>query len=126
MCHKKTMKIDELKPGRELDALVAEKVMGLLVIEPLRLYYRHPTVTDEIPEYSTEIAAAWEVVEKIKTQVKAETDSRDFTIMYVDNKWLVGWALEYDGGMDKLVSADTAPHAICLAALKVVSSQSPD
>lgn len=67
-------------PGPALDALVAEKVMG----EPLVLTckycfkdttrqpdalcthcgYSHPAF--DLPPYSTDIAAAWEVVEKLK------------------------------------------------------------
>jgi hypothetical protein len=115
-----------MKPGRELDALIAEKVMGLSVIEPLRLYYRHPTmVTNEIPDYSTDIAAAWQVVEKIKAQIKpGRKERRDFTVMFVDGEWLVGWSLEFGGGMEGMSAAATAPHAICLAALKAINSKS--
>lgn len=71
------MNIDKLEAGRELDALIAEKVMGC---KP-RLLRRADTVPDycgcetrqharsdddsRIAEYSTDIAAAWEVVKKL-------------------------------------------------------------
>jgi hypothetical protein len=59
-----------MKPGRELDALVAEKVMGwtkeelLLNSSPsFRAAYQNGA-----PFYSTSIEDAWQVVEKFKTK----------------------------------------------------------
>lgn len=52
---------EEMKPGRELDALVAEKVMGYKVthntyeMPPLRGIFT-------VKNYTTDITAAWEVV----------------------------------------------------------------
>ena len=64
----------KLEAGRELDALVAEKVMGLLVTNhgTAKIIYgkvevdgkEHVTFSPVRP-YSTDIAAAWEVVEKM-------------------------------------------------------------
>ncbi len=65
------------------------------------------------PHYSTDIAAAWEVVEKFQAE--------DFDVRVGFCRWRddgrVGW-LAWVGKADAL--ADTAPHAICLAALKAV------
>ncbi|MEZ0208844.1 MAG: hypothetical protein ACAH17_01550, partial [Candidatus Paceibacterota bacterium] len=60
-----------LQPGRELDALVAEKVMGIKHIhysDPVNgMIGRAPKGRDymQVPNYSTDIAAAWTVVQKV-------------------------------------------------------------
>lgn len=63
-----------MKAGRELDALVAEKVMGRnltlekeLTEHEMWLSQLMPEIIIHIPHYSTDIAAAWEVVEKVRT-----------------------------------------------------------
>lgn len=62
-----------MKPGSELDALVAEKVMGLeRVMTPgfgMEVGWRpiHSNLgASPLKSYSTDISAAWEVVEKMK------------------------------------------------------------
>ena len=60
-----------MNPGRELDALVAEKVMGWTYSQSAMVWYPsglHPMANvfgHTIPNYSTSIEAAWQVVEKI-------------------------------------------------------------
>lgn len=49
-----------MNAGRELDALVAEKVMGRDMTRPEG--FKYPM---EMPRYSTEMAAGWRVVEKL-------------------------------------------------------------
>lgn len=53
--------------GRELDALVAEKVMGLTNLHWMsgQLHYGAEHEMNLLPDYSTDISAAWEVVEKM-------------------------------------------------------------
>lgn len=54
--------------GRELDALIAEKVMGLVLVEydgALRIRSEHP-----IPKYSMEMGAAWEVVDHMLMRIR--------------------------------------------------------
>lgn len=106
-----------MKAGRELDALIAEKVMGLDGPQ----YPDCPTCgsanycreTPYLP-YSTEIAAAWEVVEKLKTP--------DVYLEVLSHKGEPHWVCRIIGGKDPIgAGAETAPHAICLAALKAVS-----
>lgn len=127
------MNLDELKPGPELDALIAEKVMGLSLFQRERksssgVRWKERLIDDPwkrrpIPAYSTSISAAWEVVEKL----------------FID-----GWKMELEAsaflGEDRggagvrfscrsqvrgrhSASAPTAPMAICLAALRVVESK---
>jgi hypothetical protein len=101
-----------MKPGKELDALVAEKVMGKNHKES-NFSNLFPDVPLEYPPYSTDIAAAWEVVEKLKTVLKGE-----FCISYAANGWTVfrDWHTDSEG----LAYANELPHAICLAALRAV------
>lgn len=113
-------------PGRELDVLIAERVMGDDLsfrpadrledgIKPGAIFY---DVQPEPRPYSTDIACAWEVVEKF-------TDLC-FSLSKVGDEW----ECELDSNDGKFLqngptvhvfgSGETAPHAICLAALKAV------
>src|SRR5437899_3127619 len=119
------MTMTELKAGRELDALVAERVMGLVRCEALHHVieggYCHalPTSRDkggETPCYSTSIAAAWLVVEKLQTQACVWD--------LVEDKG--GWfATAHCYGPERHYGewASTAPFSICLAALEWADSQ---
>jgi hypothetical protein len=94
--------------GPELDALVAEKVMGL----PEEIWQDRDQMTS-FP-YSTDIAAAWAVVEKVG----------NFTIWQYEGEW----QCFLGGGIKNKSYAATAPLAICLAALKAtgVDVEQPD
>ena len=100
-----------MSPGRELDALVAEKVMGgrRMRTTDARYYWNGLNTNGELPAYSTDIAAAWTVVERLG-------DKFNFIGKCAD-----GWnaVLFYDGNSHGEI-APSAPHAICLAALKAV------
>lgn len=96
-----------MNPGPELDRLVNTKVMryphgaqcmiGAVTFTP-----------------STNIAHAWEVVEKLKTthSIDIWTYEGEEPGYQVD---ITGWDIPYISE-----HAPTAPHAICLAALKAV------
>lgn len=124
---------EDLKPGRELDALVATKVMGWTLrrfwpVSDLRDDRSKPceswtapggTYERQLPAYSTDIAAAWEVVEKFEVVelIKGEEFARC--------RIRVGKGHPaYEKGNDWVTDeSDTSaiPHAICLAALKAVA-----
>ena len=140
--------VSEMKAGRELDTLVAEKVMGLQLMR----WTNHPTFEPvvirgdgrcnrcgwplfdnpekgctaencsmrpmpdypRIPDYSTSIAAAWEVVEKVQL-------FNSLALAQQDGTWEKPWAVIEQGEDGDMISeAVTAPLAICLAALKAV------
>jgi hypothetical protein len=114
-----------MKPGKELDALVAEKVMGLVLgfmseedIEPSVVVDQATMSFDVIPHYSTDIAAAWEVLDSLAV-VEA-----DVTISNIPPE--VGFTgyvcriLAQDFKETIATSEVSAPHAISLAALKAV------
>ena len=85
--------------SRGIDALIAEKVMGIDIHR----------LTKGIPHYSTDIAAAWEVVEKEKL-------FSQWMLGTLQKEWQV--VMPWADGIQLIAKADTAPRAICLAALK--------
>lgn len=121
------MNIDELKAGRELDALIAEKVMGLRselsLASSQQKYEQIRNKIEHCPIYSTDIAAAWEVVEKMNLL------SADFKLVAYDSGYV--WVAEfkttrempgtiYRETIEHKGEAESSPHAICIAALKAI------
>lgn len=124
-----------MKSGRELDALVAEKVFGM---------HRHPgcdlddhlraecygTGTEEgygpVVDYSTDIAAAWQVVEKLRSDglgiilndTMGQYRGRFWRYDRSDGWDIDAWILCPDTQFT--VWEETAPLVICLAALKAL------
>lgn len=135
-----------MNPGRELDALIAEKVMGWTSVS----YYDNgrgkehwgfapKQLQASVPRYSTDIAAAWEVVKRLSSEWKLYLKS-DFT---KPREWVQGCTfscnqlakvtlLHFKNGMTVEAESniglvlDSVPHAICLAASKAVGVDLPD
>lgn len=121
---------------RKIDALVAEHVMGLEVQKDqiTKNWYSEKTPddkseffigksNDKIPKYSSDISAAWAIVEKV--------ESHTFTLTAEEDK-LPMWGAAFGfwnsekQDFDLIESlADSAPLAICLAALKVSGIEPP-
>ncbi len=122
-----------LKPGRELDALVAEKVMGLefdnneeqrealfVKMKESRTAYRWLVYEDWAmstnkgicPAYSSSTSAAWEVVEHMLSK------GHTFDV----EGWTTNNVIEYRVHFNDVDRAygSTVAHAICLAALRAV------
>lgn len=109
-----------MNPGPELDRLIAEKVFNWQGIQK-RFYsegYHYVGVPPDqpggfqyvltVPPYSGKIEAAWKVVEKLRASWNIKQSSNA-------SGWYFGLFKEtkvYHFGQ-----AETAPHAICLAAL---------
>lgn len=104
-----------MKPGRELDALVAGKVMGYTTHGQFR---EKNGVRVMIDRYSADIAAAWEVVEKSINWGGMEIGCYG----NANGKWFVASTYTTNAKIGKSVSATahTAPEAICKAALLAV------
>jgi len=106
------MDIDKLEAGRELDVLVLKNVFGNEYKHIHNTdYYREGDDYVLIPFYSTDIAAAWKVVEKfdeyyIEHNATNYPDAKIF-VMLGDN-------------IDNAIEAETLPLAICRAALKAL------
>lgn len=111
-----------LQPGRELDICVAEVLTGqqrfLSRYDPMtangepQFYFGYPVGHDIAPAYSTDIAAAWQVVEAMRPEYGFWIDGDD------------DYVVEFQHGMPGMAdyrhgraSAPTAPEAICKAAL---------
>jgi hypothetical protein len=118
--------MENMKVGRELDALVAEKVMGFDVRKHgndwIYIGEVRPGGTDPqgypVPNYSEDISAAWKVVEKL-------AQTRHITVnsavgLDASKAFVKLWRCEIDLTKHSSTEefSDSAPHAICLAALK--------
>ena len=132
------------KPSREIDELIADKVMGLKrksrihgTTDEVDIYTANPYFFDSVRKedlhyvaplpYSTNIADAWEVVEKL-----GRWRGFDFMLVMPNpeqtfhlHTYEAGWYEATNDGPERRVvgDADTAPLAICLAALKAVSQE---
>ena len=90
-----------MQAGRDLDYLIAEQVMGI------NIFILH--TMNDIPRYSTDIAAAWEIVEKLRLAILPMSNGQWAAALNDDKEFVPGFI------------ADTAQYAICLAALKAVN-----
>ena len=125
--------IMNMKPGRELDALAAEKVMGwrkktfpgggggftawVDENEKVMKLISNSTMSEtcyrcDYFRPSTDIAAAWEVVEKMSEQWP------QYQLAKIEDGWSVMWG--FDGYGWPEATGKTAPEAICKAALLAV------
>jgi hypothetical protein len=139
--------MSKAKSGRELDALVAEKVMGwqwFVSAQTGRRALFHPrglpdwfskpaTGTEDIarnwdpfPEYSSDIAAAWKVIGQIMGPFI------DVSVTEVGpyrndgcSKCEITWSNDEDDPQEYSLQeiADEAPLAICRAALRFVEAR---
>jgi hypothetical protein len=132
----------QMEAGRELDALVAEKVMGaewdeqwavgysiLKFREDVRHLVTHDwacekkQVNPACPHYSTDIAAAWLIVERLRPAedtrygVTIESDGAGWycTVEDADVEW-------DDPAHTSVAYGETLPLAICRAALASVGA----
>lgn len=106
--------MSELKAGRDLDALIAEKVMGWTRIPKEReTLWQSPTAGSwpvtlaRIPKYSTDIAAAWKVVNALGGH-------------FILRRQLSEWFVTINGEM---AWAETAPLAICRAGIAATEAK---
>jgi hypothetical protein len=119
--------------SRELDQAVAEKVMGwtweltkfngdrrILVAD--RSWgdrsWVGMDVLEYVPHYSTDIAAAWLVAEKLEQTVAAWSIGKTVGV----EGYTCMWFKQFGHPWDEVV-APTASEAICLAALKAVGER---
>lgn len=117
--------IEVTTPGRELDALVAEKITGLIDIairatscDSTDLTHAFDGKYHLVPHYSTDIATAWEVVDKVLSMPHTE-----FHLDY-DGEWNAQFRIDVTDRQytDCYSYSKSAPHAICLAAIKAVEA----
>lgn len=112
-----------MKPGREMDALIAEKVMGWS--QTPEGFYEMDSVgrMTILPKFSTDIAAAWEVVEELDNyclEMIRETADEESGYEW---QYVVVPAAVFRCDHAEYVSYHSMAHAICLAALKVAGHE---
>ena len=124
--------------SREIDALIAEHIFDWRWFKDPD-NFKPPVLENEffdtnIRHFSTDIKAAWEVVEKLKKQ-----SSKDISIimhLVIGDNEKVGhymfeietWCMQSANRIDLIASpwVETAPMAICKAALKAREIEAPD
>ncbi len=125
-----------MEAGREMDALVAEKVMGLVLLvlaeapcpycgDEMRWCGERSRCTTcgewrygPAKEYSDDIATAWEVVEKVGGATLMTPGAfTDEGLGPMDDYYCLFAAVGGSGASDV-----SLPHAICLAALAAVGA----
>ncbi len=134
--------ITELE-GRELDAAVAEEVMGYRWAQGLGVFLWHPgegepnggwvvapknpggdAATCYVPRFRTDIAAAWHVVKKLRekrgVEVSIESNGDRWWVDITDG---TSGTFDSSGSYDRVLGqagGDTIGEAICRAALEAV------
>lgn len=126
--------------GRELDALVAEKVMGWHDLWTGKVYgnllgylpsykLREGTAADDpkncpqamdVPRFSSHLEAAWQVVEKLRQEHGEDFDFA-LTTNEPSTQWCCWILLGENNGAER--QAPTAPLSICRAALAAIESE---
>lgn len=116
-----------MTPGREMDALVAENVFGWREcrVNGNHWAYGKPPDFDHpddprvrIEDYSTDLSAVWEVVAELSEKRGYGFSLGRAGIRYEPDRM---WNVRV--GTDEWVEANTAPEAICKAALLAVCSE---
>jgi hypothetical protein len=89
-------------------------------LPPLRGWVDHKTgePIESVPHFSSDLVAAWEVVERLQGEIDIHSDHGK------PHEWRVHWTVIGPTGAPRSAeaSAHTLPHAICLAALLVVGA----
>jgi len=110
--------IDELEPGRELDALIAEHVLGFAL--PFKGRGEFDTFDANgkpVLNYSTDIAAAWRALDRLRV-----IDFRHVTLEMAGGCWRC-ILQPYNQNETFSSFGYSAPLAICRAALKAIAHQ---
>ena len=125
------MNIDEMPAGRDMDKLIAQKIFSWLsarlkqgLWNPKKhdpLYYSCDE-PDEVPHYSTDIVAAWKLIQRFTTWISPPRLASYHVLVLA---WVGGgdnneWACAI-GNESSRTLASTAALAICRAALKAAS-----
>jgi hypothetical protein len=141
------MMTDLPSAGRELDALIAEKVMGwridydsahhwmecgtsvddLIFTAPGSIFHGEQRISD-VPHYSTDIAAAWLIVEKLRLdgrylQMNDTMGAYRAQFYTLTDTMTNHPAMMLDGAYYQF--GDTASHAISLASLRPLNPKKP-
>lgn len=116
----------EMEAGPEMDALIAERVMEWTLVENQgaaggRFWQGGDVAFGDMsefypPRFSTDIVAAWEVVEKLAGD---EFGRVELTWDMREGGWVCSWGIRFGARAVAL----TAPLAICRAALAATEAR---
>lgn len=116
-----------MKAGRDLDYEVALKVMGYTFEGALGGVVRNErgVILPDLPAFSTNIRTAWALVERFCFMIHPtghgpEGIPAGYWVGYPRDGML---GLVGDVDNETIAFSESAPHAICLAALKAVAAQ---
>lgn len=107
---------------RELDRAIAEKVFGcdplnarhgLHADGDIEYSWGYPLGHDVAPPYSTDIAAAWRVVDEMTRIPRTETEAI--------RMWNTRFGYWWDSAKLWACTASEAAHEICVAAVRIAS-----
>jgi len=128
------MKIIKVKTWREVDAIVAEKVMGWTAVSYNSVMKQFRGIipiplngTGEIPHYSTSMDAAWKVRAKMESEGYESNDKLSWVGWGKRDKHPFGYSIWFQKWVDigirdcfhsHVGDFKNAPKAISLAALK--------
>ncbi len=103
-----------MEAGFEIDSLIAEKIFGWKLDDESALVWLLPDGSRRgaLPHYSTDIADAWQVIEHMNDRGWSPTVFCEF------QWWIANFFTDIAGSFE--ASAETAPLAICLAALRAM------
>ncbi len=115
-----------MRPGRELDSAIAQKIMGYTIkVKQKALWEETPLGERPLRNYSRDISAAWEVVEKMNITLIPIQENQWFALVGRDEAWSSPAAfIQYlqAGEFAKSGAAvgEIPALTICLAAIKAI------
>ncbi len=120
-----------MKQGRELDAWVAERVLGHTIVGQRKGAIKERTKAGQVRPlraYSTDISAAWEIVRKMGITLIPIENEQWFGLVGPVRGWtspaeLLKYLQTADFVAGGAAVGETAPLTICLAALKALEKQ---
>lgn len=126
-----------MKPGRELDALIATKVMGFEHVRKTNPFdyfneekgklhdwiFLPDNIVKILPNYSTDIASSWLVVDKLEEKRIAisftKLPNHDFT------EWTCIVTAKFPDKPGHLWESDSFQYSVCIVALHAVGHLKP-
>jgi len=109
-------KVLAMDMGREMDALVAERVMGAKGIMNVgTAWFVNDNINDLLPRYSTNISAAWDVIEAPHIMDKVQLGLMPTSFgMWMCRSYMPGWNIQ----VQSITAADAISRAALLTTIK--------
>lgn len=118
-----------IRAGRELDRVIAQRVMGYPVTQQKReVFEGTPKGTRPLQSYSTDIAAAWEVVEHMGITLIPVEGGMWFAFVGASERWkspadFIRYLQQENFADAGAAVGESAPLTICIAAIKAAEKR---